>query len=610
MAGIWVLFLAAVSAPLSYSLGASGLISGAAATASSFVAPYGADRAADNSTMASSRWYCGKIGTKWLQLDLHGVYSISQWTVAGLGAAGWDSNCNLKDYQLLGSLDGSTWSQFDSVSGNSANSTSRTITPAAVRYVKLQITAGNQLNDYWASVLEFQVYGTALSTITTSAISGVTAPVTGATPVAAITETDQYTGTVAWSGNPATFAGLTSYAVTITLTPKAGYTLAGVPANFFSVNGATSVTNAAGSGVVTASFPATVADTTPRSSAKAITTFSISGVAGTIDETNHTIVVVLPLGTSVTNLTPAITVSDRAGVSPAGGMATDFTGPKIYTVTAEDGTTQSYTVTILTLTVTKDNARAITAFSVNGVPGTIDQANHTIAVTLPPGANITSLTPAVTVSDKASVSPASGVAQDFTNPVIYTATAEDGTTETYTVTVTLAQAGSSSQPSYIPRTLTDSATGITLTGNSIHRMARLTVFPLALHPDDPACDAIRKAQAAGQLIIGCNISLTPAANGSVTLSIPVGSRYDGRTVTILHCADGRLESIDAVVQGGRATFTVTTLSPFAVTRSVLIPETTVTNPPKTGDAAGMWGFAVAGLAIICAGFVVIKRRKA
>ncbi|MCE5253655.1 MAG: IPT/TIG domain-containing protein [Actinomycetia bacterium] len=96
------------------------------------------------------------------------------------------------------------------------------------------------------------------NTITIAAISGVTVPVTGATPVRVITETDQYTGAVTWNPNDALFKAATTYTATITLTPKSGYTLQGVPANFFTVAGA-SATNLANSGVVTAVFPATTA---------------------------------------------------------------------------------------------------------------------------------------------------------------------------------------------------------------------------------------------------------------------------------------------------------------------------------------------------------------
>lgn len=89
-----------------------------------------------------------------------------------------------------------------------------------------------------------------------SAIPGVTPPVTGATPVTTITETDQYTGIVAWLPAEDPFAVETVYTATITLTAKAGFTLTGVGEDFFKVAGATA-TNAADAGVVEAVFPET-----------------------------------------------------------------------------------------------------------------------------------------------------------------------------------------------------------------------------------------------------------------------------------------------------------------------------------------------------------------
>lgn len=94
-------------------------------------------------------------------------------------------------------------------------------------------------------------------TVTEAAVGGVTAPVVGEKPVTAITEGKQFTGTVTWSPEVSTFAASTVYTATITLTPKAGYKLDGVAANFFTVAGAASVSNGANSGVVTAVFPAT-----------------------------------------------------------------------------------------------------------------------------------------------------------------------------------------------------------------------------------------------------------------------------------------------------------------------------------------------------------------
>uniref|UniRef100_UPI00404AF196 fibronectin type III domain-containing protein n=1 Tax=Candidatus Planktophila sp. TaxID=2175601 RepID=UPI00404AF196 len=73
--------------------------------------------------------------------------------------------------------------------------------------------------------------------ISVAAIAGVTAPVTGATPVSTTTAGTGYTGSVSWSGSPATFAGATIYTATITLTATSGYTLTGVNENFFTVAG-------------------------------------------------------------------------------------------------------------------------------------------------------------------------------------------------------------------------------------------------------------------------------------------------------------------------------------------------------------------------------------
>jgi hypothetical protein len=101
------------------------------------------------------------------------------------------------------------------------------------------------------------------ATVTQKAISGITAPAKGEIPVSAITETEQYTGTVAWSpalDEDGRFKVGTVYTATITLAPKAGYTLEGVAANFFTVAGATNVINQANSGIVTAVFPIPITD--------------------------------------------------------------------------------------------------------------------------------------------------------------------------------------------------------------------------------------------------------------------------------------------------------------------------------------------------------------
>lgn len=60
------------------------------------------------------------------------------------------------------------------------------------------------------------------------------------------------------------------------------------------------------------------------------------------------ITVSVPFGTSLNDVIPTITLEDNASVSPASGQALNFVEgePKIFVVTAEDGTSKEYTVTI------------------------------------------------------------------------------------------------------------------------------------------------------------------------------------------------------------------------------------------------------------------------
>jgi len=71
------------------------------------------------------------------------------------------------------------------------------------------------------------------------------------------------------------------------------------------------------------------------------------------------------------------------------------------------------------------------------VTATINEEEKTIAATVPYGTNVTWLAPLITVSDEANISPASGTAQDFTVPVVYTVTAVDHYTVMYVVTVAI-----------------------------------------------------------------------------------------------------------------------------------------------------------------------------
>lgn len=76
----------------------------------------------------------------------------------------------------------------------------------------------------------------------------------------------------------------------------------------------------------------------------AITGFVILGVQGVI--TGSEIVVPVPAGTDLTNLTPTIQITGKS-VSPASGVPQNFTGNVNYTVTASSGATSTYTVIVV-----------------------------------------------------------------------------------------------------------------------------------------------------------------------------------------------------------------------------------------------------------------------
>src|SRR3989338_7547786 len=83
---------------------------------------------------------------------------------------------------------------------------------------------------------------------------------------------------------------------------------------------------------------------------KAITAFNFNGlspaVMGVINETNHTIALTVPFGTSVAALVPTIAITG-VSVNPPSGTAHDFTIiPQTYRVTAADNSTQDYAVTV------------------------------------------------------------------------------------------------------------------------------------------------------------------------------------------------------------------------------------------------------------------------
>ena len=91
--------------------------------------------------------------------------------------------------------------------------------------------------------------------------------------------------------------------------------------------------------------------------------------------------------------------------------------------------------------VTPSSEKLITSFHLLLNPeiiGAVDETNYTVTLNVPYGTDVKNLTSAIVISPGAAVSPASGVLQDFTNPVTYVVTAEDGSLQNYAVKVIVA----------------------------------------------------------------------------------------------------------------------------------------------------------------------------
>lgn len=179
-------------------------------------------------------------------------------------------------------------------------------------------------------------------------------------------------------------------------------------------------------------------DTPELSTAKEITAFSIDTAKGVIDAATHTITVQMASSTDVTKLKPVIKYSENATVSPASETVVDFTNPVTFTVKAQNGTTQAYTVTVV-----KAPGAEILAFKIEveggyfyeGKRDSLDRQLVKVGMTDYLKTLMTKAKPVITVSPGATIAPASGEEVDLTKPVTYTVTSEKGEVKTFTVKI-------------------------------------------------------------------------------------------------------------------------------------------------------------------------------
>ncbi|WP_194530421.1 DUF5018 domain-containing protein [Zobellia roscoffensis] len=169
----------------------------------------------------------------------------------------------------------------------------------------------------------------------------------------------------------------------------------------------------------------------------------------TIQDTKNQLVInsneilhTFPAEINLTGLTPVITISEKATISPKSGVAQDFTKEVIYTVTAENGTTNIYKVNLANEDEDAENKNVVFSF-MNLAEGR-SNFNHikqpeaeadSIQYRIPYLSNIPALKLHLNLPEGATSIPKSDETLDFTNPVTYTVTFHSGDSKKYIVSV-------------------------------------------------------------------------------------------------------------------------------------------------------------------------------
>ena len=178
-----------------------------------------------------------------------------------------------------------------------------------------------------------------------------------------------------------------------------------------------------------------------------IITFSVPDMLSVnIDTVDHTVDAVIAYSSdaNLASIVPTITVSESAQITRVGnatytaGLPRDFTSPVVFTVRAENGETQPWTVTV-TRAEAASSEKDILAFSFSGQVGSsiIDAEAHTVTAFADYNIDLaTPIAPTIEISHLATITPASGTQQTFTDTVDYTVMAEDSTTQVWRVSIT------------------------------------------------------------------------------------------------------------------------------------------------------------------------------
>lgn len=119
-----------------------------------------ASKAVDRSITNDSKWCAGSTnGQYWLLIDLGSVQTIDRFVIYHAGAGGESSQYDTRDFTLQLSSNNTSWTTVVSVTGNTSDVTTNTITATQARYVKLVITNPQTSTQFIAArIYELEVF--------------------------------------------------------------------------------------------------------------------------------------------------------------------------------------------------------------------------------------------------------------------------------------------------------------------------------------------------------------------------------------------------------------------------------------------------------------------
>ena len=103
--------------------------------------------------------WCSQGASKWLQVDLGSNQSVNRFVVQHAGAGGENTAWNTRDFNLQVSTNGTAWTTVATATGNTASTTTHTITATQARYVRINVTTPASDGNAAARIYDFEVYG-------------------------------------------------------------------------------------------------------------------------------------------------------------------------------------------------------------------------------------------------------------------------------------------------------------------------------------------------------------------------------------------------------------------------------------------------------------------